>query len=202
MSENKLVIFISGGSGIGKTTLCDSVSRHFCSVAGVTKISQDGFYFELNSSIDLESYNFDHPSAIDWVYFRKKLVDLTKGRSVVVPKYSFIHHNYVTHEILESKNLILVEGTLVNYFEYFRDLANVKIHLTCSLKKQKQQKIKRDIEERGRSLRDAEIHWERQVYPTELEFCHMQSKFVDHCICANDFDYAFNSIVDIINYKK
>ena len=75
---SKLVIGICGGSASGKTSICSDIIYRL-SNHRVNIISQDNFYKPLDPSINTDTYNFDHPDAIDFEAFYNAIDSLKKA---------------------------------------------------------------------------------------------------------------------------
>ena len=101
---SKLVIGVCGGSASGKTSICRDIIERL-SHHRVNIISQDNFYKPLDQSINTDTYNFDHPDAIDFIAFHSAIDSLKKGVSTEIPIYDFKTHNRLkdkVHTIPES----------------------------------------------------------------------------------------------------
>ena len=85
------LIGITGGSGSGKSTV---VKRIEAISSECLLIEQDNYYKsapQVNNE-NITAVNFDHPDAFDMDLMLENLMDLKKGRSVMMPQYDFVHH--------------------------------------------------------------------------------------------------------------
>lgn len=145
-----LVIGIAGASGSGKTYLAGRISKKF---NGSSVINQDSYYLPQPNipKNDRSKLNFDVPSMIDWVLLRSHLLSVKKNKSISVPVYSFKHHSRLRKtKKLNPGRLVIVEGIFV-FNEFIRDIFDFKIFLDPDPKLCLRRRLKRDIQERGRT---------------------------------------------------
>ena len=86
------LIGITGGSGSGKSTV---VKRIEAISSECLLIEQDNYYKsapQVNNE-NITAVNFDHPDAFDMDLMLENLMDLKKGRSVMMPQYDFVTHS-------------------------------------------------------------------------------------------------------------
>ncbi|KAG4980778.1 hypothetical protein JHK82_034028 [Glycine max] len=93
LPNQPIIIRVSGGTALDKTTVCDMIIQQLHDHC-VVLVNQDLFYRGLNPE-ELEcahEYNFDHPDAFD----SKQLLECTRklisGQGVHVPIYDFKNH--------------------------------------------------------------------------------------------------------------
>ena len=108
------IIGISGGTGSGKTTVVDQITRQLPTTE-ICVISQDSYYKE-TSNLTYEErtkINFDNPKAIDFDLIIKHLKRLKEGHAIDQPVYSFIAHNR-TKDFIKTypTKVVIVEGIL------------------------------------------------------------------------------------------
>ncbi len=112
----KKIIFLGGPSSSGKTTSSRKLALFLNALGKKTiKISLDNYYKELEEIAIDESgkRDFESLNAIDLSLFRKQLIDLLNGKSVVLPKYTFstaskdFNSDPVT---LNNNDILIVEG--------------------------------------------------------------------------------------------
>ena len=85
-----LVIGIAGGSGSGKTTVVQAITRQL--KEKVVIIPQDSYYKD-SSHLPLEErqkVNFDHPDSIDFALLNAHLRALKDGKTIEQPVYSYL----------------------------------------------------------------------------------------------------------------
>ena len=154
------LIFITGGSASGKTSLAlhlrDTIKNK------VTLISQDMFYKPTRS----DDTNYDLPSAFDWELQRQVFNDLKNGKDVKIPVYDFATHDRVGETHVKAGDVVLFEGLFT-----FHDLdmlknADLKIYVDTPSDTRLARRITRDINERGRKLENVIERWQRDVQPS------------------------------------
>lgn len=159
------IIGVAGSSGSGKTTISTELAKHYGDDCVV--ISADSYYFGRGQMP--EGCSFDDPRAIEFELLIEHLRQLKNGLAVKVPVYDFKTSTRTKETIaVEPKDIIIVEGILVLYPEELRELYTVSISVETDLEICRERRLKRDVEERGRTLEDATIQW------TEVESCYRE----------------------------
>ena len=112
----KQIILLGGPTSSGKTTSSKKLALFLNALGKNTiKISLDNYYKELEEiPVDENGKrDFESIKALDLSLFRKQLIDLINGKSVVLPTYIFqiASKKFETDPIVMGKNdIILVEG--------------------------------------------------------------------------------------------
>lgn len=167
--KNK-VIGIVGASGSGKSTL----ARHLASqLAGSTWIiSQDHYYYGLDTDQDPETYNFDHPDALELTRLKDDLLALKSGHSVSIPCYDFSRHCRIPEkaELIQPAETIIVEGILLNALPERGKVLDLLIYVETDIDTCRQRRIERDTTERGRTVADVLRQFNEQVKPMHDRF--------------------------------
>lgn len=106
----------------------------------ITYLSHDDYYKDL-SHLPFESRsctNFDHPASLDTDLMIQHIKELLEGNSVIVPRYDFTRHcryqegevdsdGRTSGRVVESKQIILVEGILILSIQGLVDLMDLKV---------------------------------------------------------------------------
>ena len=82
--------------------------------------------------------NFDHPSSLDTDLLIEHIKQLLEGETVIVPRYDYTRHcrfqegevdgyGRSSGRVVQSKNVILVEGILILSIKELRDLMDLKV---------------------------------------------------------------------------
>lgn len=152
--KKPIVIGITGGSGSGKTSVSRAIFNHF-SGHSILMLEQD-FYYKDQSDLTMEERlktNYDHPFAFDTDLMVQHLKDLLAFKSIEKPVYDYEKYTRTNRTIhQEPKEVIIVEGILILDDPRLRELMDIKVYVDTSDDIRLIRRIKRDIEERGRSL--------------------------------------------------
>lgn len=175
-----LMIGVVGGTGSGKTT----VARAIHGAVGIDAafIDQDAYYRDL-SHLPLEErkrVNYDHPDAFDTELLVEQLRAMASGMAIEKPTYDYAAHTRADRRILiEPKDAVLVEGILLFADARLRALFDIKIYVDVAEDVRFIRRLKRDIEERGRSLDSVIAQYLATVRPMHLEFVEPSKRYAD-----------------------
>lgn len=178
-------IAISGASGSGKTLFANTIIQELTSTATANTISvlhEDAYYKDLSHlSIDERAQsNFDHPEAFDHDLLAQHLNELKSSKAVKSPVYDYTNHTRSadTSEVQPSK-VVLVEGILLLSHIELRSLFDTRVFIDTPLDICLIRRLKRDIQERGRSMDCVIEQYEKTVRPMYLEFVEPSKKWAD-----------------------
>ena len=195
-----ILIGIAGGSGSGKTL----VARRLFKELGSDKViivQEDSYYKDL-SHLPLEERskrNFDHPDAFDEPLLIQQLNDLLDGKSVEQPIYDFTQHcrKKETYRI-GNHIIIILEGSLVLHSPALRELMDIKVYVDTADDIRIIRRLKRDIQERGRSMESVIQQYEHSVRPMHLQFVEPSKRYADIIIPEGGYN---DVAVDILKTK-
>lgn len=175
------IIAIAGGSGAGKTTLANKISKLFneneCEI-----ISQDNYYIDSKEKFDFDGgrINFDHPRTLELNLLAEHLELLKKNISINIPCYDFNNHSRLSNtKIINPCKIILVDGTLLFNSKKLKSIFDLKIFIKISEKTRLNRRIDRDIKERNRTLDGIINQWEKQVLPMHKKFIQPTESIAD-----------------------
>ena len=176
-----IIIGISGASASGKSLLANTIVNELGSDQ-VVVISEDSYYRDRND-IPFEErarINYDHPDSLDHDLMHRQLTELLAGRTVQIPVYNHAMHlrESVTRAIGQHK-IIVLEGILLFVEKELRDLMNIRIFMETALDICLIRRLKRDINERGRSLDSVLAQYEETVRPMYLQFIEPSKRYAD-----------------------
>ena len=174
------IISISGGSGSGKTTLARWVQERLGLKTQI--LSQDHYYFDQSHRFDRDggSVNFDHPSAIEWGLLEKHLQDLKKGKSIEVPRYDFATHSRLKEkDPFEPSDVVVVDGTLLLSQKELLDFFDIKVFLDVPESLRYESRLKRDVNERGRTPEGVQAQFMGQVKPMHDQYVQPSQRHAD-----------------------
>ena len=176
------VIGIAGGTGSGKSTVADRIVSHL-GADSVVIIYQDNYYLDLThlSIEERAQWNFDHPDAVDAKLMAKHIADLKAGRAIDMPVYDFKTHTRLPDQTIrvEPKPTIIVEGILVLAIKALRSQMDVKLYVETDDDLRLIRRLKRDINERGRTVESVIEQYEKTVRSMHLAFVETSRRFAD-----------------------
>lgn len=178
-----LVVGIAGATGSGKTTVA---ARLTASVAGHVVLLQHDSYYRDRPELTYEQrceLNFDHPEALETELLVEHLEKLRRGEPVGVPVYDFTTHRRSSEiERIEPAKVIVVEGILVLADARLRELFDIKLFVDTDADIRVFRRIRRDIEQRGRSFDSVRQQYYGSVRPMTLEFVEPSKRWADMII--------------------
>lgn len=181
MTERKLIIGVAGGTGSGKTTVAKGIQR-LLGESHVLVLTQDSYYKD-RSHVPLEKRmdeNFDHPDAMDVPLLVEQLSKLSAGEPIDEPIYDFVHHvrEPQIRQVL-PREVIICEGILILAIPEIRELCGIKLFVHTDDDIRFIRRMKRDINERGRSLESVIEQYVNQVRPMHEAFVEPSRRYAD-----------------------
>src|SRR3954451_7167123 len=176
-----MIIGICGGTGSGKTT----IARAIVDAVGaerVVLVEQDSYYHNLADMPLDERHqaNFDHPDSIDSDMLVNHLMRLKQGLKVEMPLYDFVTHTRSDRiEIIEPKPVVIVEGILIFSEPRVLDLLDVRVFVDTPDDVRLMRRLRRDINERGRTFERTLEQYERTIRPMHYEFVEPSKRHAD-----------------------
>ncbi len=176
-----MIIGICGGTGSGKTTMArqivDKLGESFANL-----IEQDSYYKNL-ASIPLDERrqaNFDHPESLDFDELIGDLRGLKEGKTVEMPVYDFASHTRLPETLqISPRPVTIVEGILIYTVPELREIMDIKVFLETASDTRLLRRIRRDIEERGRSLEQTLMQYETTIRPMHHRFVEPAKEYAD-----------------------
>jgi len=174
------LVGIAGGTASGKTSVCAELKKCIPTDGRILIVSFDNFYKSMPKGVDPATYNFDHPDSFDWVILMSILTDLKAGKEVYMPQYDFVSHQRLETEIaVGPADYVLLEGIFALYDPAIRDLLDMKIFVDTESDLRLIRRIKRDIEQRGRSIDSVMNQYQLTVKPSHDQFVEPTKKYAD-----------------------
>ncbi len=176
-----ILIGIAGPSGSGKTVIANSIIESLGSDKAVI-IQEDSYYKDL-SDVPYEQRvrrNFDHPDAFDHDLLAEQLLQLLNGEAVSHPIYDYkLHTRSKETKTAGPGILIILEGILIFSKAQLRELMDYRVFIDtppdiCFIRR-----LKRDIEERGRTVDSVIKQYTETVRPTYLQFTEPSKQYAD-----------------------
>jgi uridine kinase len=179
--ELPVVIGIAGGSGSGKTTVLQRIIREI-GAEPIAILDHDAYYEDLSHLAPEKraQFNFDHPDALETDLMREHLDKLIAGEPVEKPVYDFTTHTRRDEtETVEPRPVILIEGILVLAEPLLEEQMDIKIYVDAADDIRLMRRIRRDLQERDRSIEGILRQYERTVRPMHLEFVEPSKREAD-----------------------
>ncbi len=176
-----LFIGIAGGTGSGKSTIARNIAEGL-PAASLSVIDHDAYYKDRSDLAfeEREKLNYDHPESLENTLLCAHLDTLRSGVSVEVPQYDFAKHARMTESRrVEPTPVIVVEGILVFADEVVRSRLDVKIFVDTDADIRVFRRIRRDLEQRGRSFQSIRDQYYRTVRPMHLQFVEPSKRWAD-----------------------
>ncbi len=195
-----ILIGIAGASGSGKTFVANSIIESLESDKAVI-IQEDSYYMDL-SNISYEERvrrNFDHPDAFDHDLLAKDLLQLLNGEAVSHPIYDYkLHTRSEETKTVGPCVLIILEGILILHNARLRELMDYRVFIDTAMDICFARRLKRDIEERGRTVDSVTRQYTETVRPMYLQFIAPSKQYADILISGEGRN---SEAVDILTSK-
>ena len=196
------VILIGGGSASGKTYVLKRVLEKIPEEK-VAHISLDDYYKDFRD-LPIEErakINFDHPKSFDWKLMNSQLKALKNGETIEKPIYDFTTHSRSEKtEIVEPKELILIEGIMALVNRELRSIGDLSVFISASRERRLVRRIDRDMKERGRTYESIIEQYFTTVLPMFEEIIAPSQYYAD--LIINNDGYSTKSIdvlISVIN---
>ena len=175
-----LVVGIAGGTGSGKTTVAQKLAG---SMPGAcVMIEHDAYYIDQShlSAEERAHLNYDHPASLESSLLVHHLRELRANRGVDVPTYDFATHARTSEtRRVEPARVIIVEGILVFTESALRDQMDIKIFVDTDADIRLMRRIRRDLEQRGRTFNSVRDQYYATVRPMHIEHVEPTKRWAD-----------------------
>lgn len=167
-----VVVGIAGGTASGKTTLVDEIIE----LSGrdrVAVLRQDNYYRDQAHLTPEErlATNYDHPDSIDNELLMQHIRTLRRQEPVEMPRYDFRSHSRLPDSTrIEPRKVVVVEGILALAVPALRELMDLKIFVDTDHDLRLIRRLRRDVEERGRTFESVTKRYLEHVRPMHIEF--------------------------------
>ncbi len=187
------IIGVAGGTASGKTSTCHIIRNKLG--VNIEIISMDSFYLPLPNDQDVSKTNFDNPLSFDWDLFLSTLKQIKEGSELDIPIYDFVTHQRTDVYTIRDYKCVIVEGILSLYDSHIRDLFDIKLFVDTPSDIRLIRRIRRDIEERGRTLESVLQQYESTVIPSHDQFIEPTKKYADLIIPRGKTNLAAISVI-------
>jgi len=201
MTEHQpIIIGVTGGSGSGKTSVSQAILNHFPNHS-IMMLEHDSYYKD-QSDLPFEERlktNYDHPFAFDTDLLIDHLHKLLNYEAVEKPVYDYVAHTRSKQiEIQKPKEVIILEGILILADERLRNMMDIKVYVDTDDDIRIIRRIKRDIEERGRTLDSVINQYLTVVKPMYHQFIEPTKRYADVVVPEGGQNHV---AIDLINTK-
>lgn len=166
-SMERIIIGIAGGTASGKTTLSDVLHRE--SGPNNSVILKFDNYYRDRQDLPFEEraqLNYDHPDAFDIPLMVHHLTALKNGKTIEQPTYDYVQHLRAKETIITpSAPVIILEGILVFAIKELLQLIDFKIFVDTPADIRVLRRVKRDIQDRGRTFDSVTEQYIQTVRP-------------------------------------
>jgi len=179
--KNGIIIGIAGASGSGKTLVAKNIFENLGSDK-VVIMQEDSYYKDL-TDIPFDARtgkNFDHPEAFDHSLLQYHLSELIKGNSISHPIYDYKTHSRLKEtKTVGPHRVVVLEGILIMSDPKLRNLMDIKVFIhtepdICFIRR-----LKRDINERARSVESIINQYMETVRPMYFQFIEPAKRYAD-----------------------
>lgn len=165
-----VVLGIAGCSGSGKTTIACELAR----ALNGTHFHLDNYYRDL-SHMPLDkraSQNLDDPAVIESPLLAAHIAALARGQTIERPLYDFATYCRIPGqtETVRSGRFLIVEGIFSLYYPELLPLYHLRIFVDTPDELCFERRLKRDIEQRGRTPESVRRQYEATVRPACIAF--------------------------------
>jgi uridine kinase len=175
------IIGIAGGTGSGKTTVVNRILEEI-PPSRVALMPQDSYYWD-SGHLPLEErqkINFDHPDSLEFELLVEHLRLLKQGIAVEQPRYSYLTCTRSEETVtVEPREVVIVEGILIYTHMPLVDLIDLKVFVDADADDRLGRVIHRDMEERGRTVKQVLDRYEKTVKPMHLQFIEPSKRVAD-----------------------
>ncbi|WP_208558670.1 uridine kinase [Marinilactibacillus kalidii] len=176
-----IVIGVTGGSGSGKTSVSQAIYNHFPG-RSIMMLEQDSYY-KNQDHLEFEerlNTNYDHPFAFDIDLLIQHLNKLVNYEKIEKPVYDYTKHTRSDEIVVQDpKEVIILEGILILEDARLRDMMDIKVYVDTDDDIRIIRRIKRDIEERARTLDHVIEQYLTVVKPMHTQFIEPTKKHAD-----------------------
>ncbi|MGA2887442.1 MAG: AAA family ATPase [Terracidiphilus sp.] len=165
-----VVLAIAGCSGSGKTTLACEIAR----TLGGIHFHMDNYYRDLSHLPPAERarQNLDDPDVIESPLLAAHIAALAKGEAIERPLYDFATYCRIIGqtETVQAGAFLVVEGIFALYYPELLPLYHLRVYVDTPDELCFERRLKRDIEQRGRTPESVRRQYEATVRPASLAF--------------------------------
>lgn len=176
------IIGIAGGTASGKTTIAKKLKKISEPYGKVSMLRLDDYYKDARdkSLEERRKINFDHPDSIDIELLIEHINALKEGKAIQKPIYDFVYSvRSEETETVEPSDVLLIEGIMVFVYPELLELFDMKIFVDTPDDIRFIRRLKRDIEDRGRTVQSVVNQYLTTVRPMHHTFVEPSKRHAD-----------------------
>ncbi len=180
MSGKVCIVGIAGGTASSKTTIVRKIKETFGDDIAV--INHDSYYKAHDdlSYEDRSRLNYDHPASFDTDLMIADVQKLKDNIEIDMPVYDYTIHNRSDATIhVVPKRVIILEGILILESKALRDLMDIKVFVDTDADERLMRRIRRDMQERARSIDSILTQYRETVKPMHEQFVEPSKRYAD-----------------------
>ncbi|MCL9782626.1 uridine kinase [Vibrio sp. S4M6] len=180
-----VIVGIAGASASGKSLIASTIYNELRAKVGDHEIGviKEDCYYNDQSHLSMEERvktNYDHPKAMDHELLCSHLEQLIDGHSVEVPEYSYAEHTRMAETTtMTPKKVIILEGILLLTDPRLRELMHATVFMDTPLDICLTRRLKRDVEERNRTMESVLKQYQDTVRPMFMQFIEPSKQYAD-----------------------
>ena len=180
-ASRPFLIGVAGGTCAGKTVVCERLAeRAGQDVLALIRLDSYQVDHTHQSAAERAATNYDHPDAYDWDLLNDHLARLVAGEVVSAPTYDFaVHNRSAIVRPIEPAPVIVVEGILVLHDLALRERFDLKVYVDADADLRFIRRLKRDVEERGRTPDSIIEQYLATVRPGHEQFIEPSKRYAD-----------------------
>ena len=195
-SRSSVVLAVAGCSGSGKTTLAAELAH----TLGGVHFQFDQYYRDLAHLPLVERLmeNFDDPALIESPLLIAHVAALAQGQTIARPTYDFSTYTRVPNvtELIHPAPYLLVEGLFALYYPDLLPLYHLRVYVEAPDEICFERRLRRDIEERGRTPESVRARYEATVRPSGIAFVRPSAAHADLIIDGTgDLDWKVERVL-------
>lgn len=180
-----MIVGIAGASGAGKSRLAELLYQRLSAEqkpGDIGILNEDAYYRDRSelTFADREKINYDHPDSLEHSLLLEHLDQLRQGKAVDVPIYEYEKHNRSSESIrLEPPRILILEGILILSDPDICRALDLRVFVDVPLDICLTRRLRRDMEERGRSLDSVLTQYHNSVRPMFFKFIKPSKQHAD-----------------------